>query len=214
MPTGLSSTEAQLKSWQTPLFASAMGSYLLPTVDKPAGGLVLCPSGVPTPVRGDSRSPDRLAPGPRPGSAWWACSCPPHDASRRTRPASRRPRTPRGPLYRPPCPCRLAPTSGQVGWVIRVPAPRGSAPPCTRALLTIGYRRGTVVRYPRQRIRPGPHSCPLTHRSGSTTWLARTPSRASRPPPPTLTIPASRSLRPVMEPAGQPEIAAIHVVMR
>jgi hypothetical protein len=31
-----------------------------------------CPSGVPTPVRGDSSSPDRPAPGPRPGSAWWA----------------------------------------------------------------------------------------------------------------------------------------------
>jgi hypothetical protein len=66
------------------------------------------------PVRGDSSSPDRLAPGPRPGSAWWASSCPPHDAPRRTRPAPRCPRTPRGPLNRPPCLfCRLLPPAGQ-----------------------------------------------------------------------------------------------------
>jgi len=144
MPTGLSSTEAQLKSWQTPLFASAMGSYLLPTVDKPAGGLVLCPSGVPTPVRGDSRSPDRLAPGPRPGSAWWACSCPPHDASRRTRPASRRPRTPRGPLYRPPCPCRLAPTSGagRLGSWRRVAVHHHVPGPFSRSAIAGGQSHG------------------------------------------------------------------------
>jgi len=69
----------------------------------------------------------------------------------------------------------LLPPAGRPTGIL---APRGSAPPCTRALLTIGYRRGTVARYPRQMIRPGPHSCPLAHRPGSTTWLARTPSRA------------------------------------
>jgi len=72
----------------------------------------------------------------------------------------------------------LPPCSHQRGRPTGILAPRGSAPPCTRALLTIGYRRGTVARYPRQMIRPGPHSCPLAHRPGSTTWLARTPSRA------------------------------------
>src|SRR5256886_15985378 len=83
------------------LFSREVWSYGWATVDDPAGaGASL--SGVPTPVRGDS-SPDGLAPGPRPGSAWWACSYPPHEAPRRTRPAGRCPRTPRGPLNRPPC---------------------------------------------------------------------------------------------------------------
>lgn len=52
-----------------------------------------------------SRGPVRA----RPVSAWWACSCPPHDALRRTRPAPRCPRAPRGPLNRPPCLCAAAP---------------------------------------------------------------------------------------------------------
>jgi hypothetical protein len=38
---------------------------------------------------------------PRLVSAWWAYSCPPHDAPRRTRPAPRGPRTLRGPLSHP-----------------------------------------------------------------------------------------------------------------
>jgi hypothetical protein len=84
------------------LFSRQVWSYGWATVDEPAGAPCV-PVWRSSPVRGDS-SPDGLAPGPRPGSAWWASSYPPHDAPRRTRPARRCPRTPRGPLNRPPCP--------------------------------------------------------------------------------------------------------------
>ncbi len=55
------------------------GSYLGVTVGEPAGApcVPVWPS---NPVWGDSSSPDRLAPGLWPGSAWWAV-VPPHDGS-------------------------------------------------------------------------------------------------------------------------------------
>ena len=98
----------------TPLFTSATGSYLGATVDEPAGGPRACPSGVPAPERGDSSSPDRLTPGTRPGSAWWACSCPPTMLPGGRGPRRVAPAPPRGPLNRPPCHlAALLPPAGQ-----------------------------------------------------------------------------------------------------
>ena len=59
-------------------------------------GAYVCPARVPHPdTRRSARTWPRLV------SAWWAYSCPPHDAPRRTRPVPRGPRARRGPLNRP-----------------------------------------------------------------------------------------------------------------
>ena len=94
-----------LRSWadHNPRYGSSAGprrpdrfTLRLPAVDAPAGASCMPGS------RSDflTRDTDWLAHRPWPVSAWWAYSCPPHDAPRWTRPAPCYPPVPRGPLNR------------------------------------------------------------------------------------------------------------------